>query len=294
MGRALADAYPESAQVFAGADDVLARPISRLCFDGPAEQLALTENTQPAILAVSVAAWRALMRADLRPEAAAGHSLGEYAAHVAAGTISWTDALRAVQLRGRFMQEAVPEGLGAMAAILGLEATRVVELCRAAADGDVVAPANLNGPTQIVIAGHRGAVERALRLADAAGAKRTVVLPVSAPFHCPLMEPAAEKLRPVLQRIPFSDPQFPIYVNADARPVTRAAEARDALLRQVASPVRWQELVDAMAARDIDTFVEVGPGRVLAGLVRGIRRDAQVLSAADPAGVRAVVEALAA
>jgi [acyl-carrier-protein] S-malonyltransferase len=294
MGRSLTEAFPECRETFAAADRALGRSISGLCFGGTAEDLALTQNTQPAMLAADVAALRALERLGLRPAAAAGHSLGEYAAHVCAGTLAFEDALRTVQERARFMQEAVPVGEGAMAAILGLDPVKVAAACREAAAGEVVAPANLNGPSQVVIAGHAAAVRRAMRAAGEAGAKRTVLLPVSAPFHCELMEPAARRLRPVLEALPFRDPSLPVWANADASVVPGAEAARDALARQVASPVRWQETIEAMLAQGIDTFVEVGPGKVLSGLVRGICRDARTLAAGDTAAVEAVAAELAA
>jgi [acyl-carrier-protein] S-malonyltransferase len=290
MGRALAERFPESREAFERGDAALGFPISKLCFEGPAEELALTENTQPAMLASSVAALRALESRGLAPAAAAGHSLGEYAAHVAAGTLSLDDALRTVRARGRFMQETVPVGVGAMAAILGLDPRRVVALCAEAAEGEVVEAANFNGPTQVVIAGHTAAVERASERARAAGGK-AVTLPVSAPFHCSLMRPAAERLRPVLAEVSLRDPAFPVWANVDAAPVETAAAAGDALARQVDSPVRWQETIEGMLADGVEAFVEVGPGRVLAGLVRGIAKGVPVLPAGDPDGVeRAAAE----
>jgi len=292
MGRALADAFAESREVFERADRALGRPIARLCFDGSAQELALTENTQPAILAASVAALEALGARGLRPAAAAGHSLGEYTAHVAAGTFDFETALRTVRARGAFMQEAVPIGVGTMAAVLGLAPEAVVAVCREAAGDEIVEAANFNGPSQVVIAGHAAAVDRAVGAARAAGARRAVILDVSAPFHCALMRPAAERLRPVLEAIEFRDPHFAVYVNADAEPVRTAAAAESALVRQVAAPVRWEESVERMLSDGIEAFVEVGPGRVLAGLVRGIRKGVLVLSAGDPEGVERVAEEL--
>ena len=288
MGRALHDAFPESREVFAAADRALDRSLAATCFEGSDEELAMTETTQPAILTVSVAALRALEARGVSAVATAGHSLGEYSAHVAAGTIGFEDAVRAVRLRGRFMQEAVPAGVGAMAAILGLDVAEVDRICREAAGGEVVGPANRNGPGQVVIAGHRAAVERAVAAAREAGAKRAVPLPVSAPFHCSLMVAAAERLRPVLEDLCFEAPGIPVYTNVDAAPVSDGAQAREALVRQVASPVRWHELVERMVADGIDTFVEVGPGKVLAGLVRRIHKGAKILSAGDADGVEAV------
>jgi [acyl-carrier-protein] S-malonyltransferase len=290
MGRELAEAFPESREVFEAADHALEMSMSGLCFEGSAEELALTENTQPSILTCSVAALRALEARGIRAAAAAGHSLGEYSAHVAAGTIAFGDAVRTVRRRGRFMQEAVPVGEGSMAAILGMTAEAVAEVCAAAADGEVVGPANMNGPSQVVIAGHTAAVERASAAAKQAGARKVVPLKVSAPFHSALMEPAAERLRPVLDAIEFGDPAFPVYTNVDAAPVAKGAAAREALVRQVASPVRWTECIEAMLAAGCDTFVEVGPGKVLAGLVRSIDRRATVHPTGDPAAIRALVE----
>jgi [acyl-carrier-protein] S-malonyltransferase len=294
MGRALTEKFPACRDLFQAADRVLGRPLSSLCFDGTPEDLALTENTQPAILTVSVAALRELDRRGLRPAAAAGHSLGEYSAHVAAGTIRFEDAVGAVESRGRFMQQAVPVGQGAMAAILGLDATRVEELCARAAEGQVVSPANLNGPTQVVVAGHAAAVQRMMESAQEAGARRVVSLPVSAPFHCALMQPAAERLGPLLEEIEFRDPGLPVFTNVDASAAANGSAAREALIRQVASPVRWRETIEAMLQDGIEAFVEVGPGKVLSGLVRGIRRDVSTYQAGDPEGLEKAVRELAA
>jgi len=288
-------AEPAAAAVFAAADRALGFELSALCFRGSEAELARTEITQPAILTVAVAAYRAYeARGGAAPVAAAGHSLGEYAAHVVSGTIPFDDAVRAVHQRGRFMQEAVPAGTGAMAAILNLDRAALEAACTEAAQGEVVTCANFNGPGQIVIAGHAGAVARACERALAAGAKRAVPLQVSAPFHCALMAPASERLTPVLAAAPFRNPAFPVYTNVDAAPVRDAAAAREALIRQVASCVRWEDEVERMLADGIDTFVEFGPGKVLAGLVRRIRKEARVASVGDLAGlpaVAAVVEA---
>jgi [acyl-carrier-protein] S-malonyltransferase len=292
MGRELAAAYPESREVFEAADRVLERPLAQTCFEGSAEELALTETTQPAILTVSVAALRALQSRGVRPAATAGHSLGEYSAHVAAGTFAFEDAVRAVRLRGRFMQQAVPAGDGAMAAILGLEGEVVERLCAESAGDQVVSPANWNARGQVVIAGHAAAVERAVQAARDAGAKRAVPLSVSAPFHCALMRPAAEQLRPVLESIQFAEPAIPVYTNVDAAPVTEGAAAREALLRQVDHPVRWHESAQAMVAAGFDTFVEAGPGRVLSGLMRRVAKDLRVMNVADPDGVEQAVTEL--
>ncbi len=294
MGRELALSVPACREVFATADQSLAFEISALCFEGSAEDLALTENTQPAILTVSIAAWRALAARGIEPQATAGHSLGEYSAHVAAGTIPFADAVRSVRARGRFMQEAVPVGHGAMAAILGLDLEKVNDICAAVADHQVVETANINAPGQVVLAGHTAAVQRAIDACREAGARRAVALDVSAPFHCSLMKPAAERLAPILAEIPFADPRVPVYTNVDAEPVSRGSHARDALVRQVTSPVRWQELVERMANDGFDTFVEIGPGKVLSGLARRIRSELRTVQVSDPAGVDAAVELLGA
>jgi [acyl-carrier-protein] S-malonyltransferase len=294
MGRALIEAYPEARAAFDEANAALGFDLRAACVDGTAEALARTEITQPAILTASIAAWRVLAARGLHASAAAGHSLGEYSAHVAAGTLPFAAAVRCVHERGRFMQEAVPEGVGAMAALLGLAGGEVERVCRESAGADVVAPANWNGPDQVVIAGHAAAVERAMARALEAGARRAVRLPVSAPFHCALMRPAAERLAGVLETIAFDRPAFAVYANVDARPLVDGAAARAALVRQVAAPVRWHELVLAMIADGFDTFVEVGPGRVLAGLVRRIDRTVRVLGVEDPQGVDEVVSAIGA
>ena len=293
MGASLAASSDGAAEAFREADRALEMNLSGLCFDGPEEELARTEITQPAILATSVAAFRAFReRGGAMPSSVAGHSLGEYSAHVVAGTMPYADALRCVQQRGRFMQEAVPEGKGAMAAILGLDGEAVARVCAESARGEVVACANFNGPGQVVIAGEADAVARASAAAIAAGAKRAVPLQVSAPFHCSLMRPAAARLAPVLDAIPFRDPSVPVYTNVDARPVTTAAQAKDALARQVASAVRWDDLIVRMAEDGATTFVEFGPGKVLAGLVKRLRKDARVLSVGDPDGVAAAIAGL--
>jgi [acyl-carrier-protein] S-malonyltransferase len=289
MGKALVDGFPEARQAFAEADAALGFPLSEMCFTGSEAELARTENTQPAILTASVAAWRVLEAGGLRPAAVAGHSLGEYSALVAAGALRLPDAVVLVRQRGRFMQEAVPEGVGGMAAVLGLSRTAVEALCRESAQGQVVSAANLNGPDQVVIAGHAAAVARVVERAREAGAKRAVPLPVSAPFHCALMEPAAAQLAPLLQATPFSDPRVPVYTNVDAAPVTTGAAAREALRRQVASPVRWEDEVLAMAGDGFSRYLEVGPGKVLTGLVRRIRKDLAVLPAGDPQGIAAAL-----
>jgi [acyl-carrier-protein] S-malonyltransferase len=272
MGRELAEAFPVCRDTFAEADDALGEPLSTLCFDGPEPQLLLTENTQPAILAVSVAIYRVARAHGIEPAFAAGHSLGEYSAHVAAGTLSFADALRTVRRRGRYMQEAVPVGEGAMAAILGLDAAAVGAACEAASTelNAVVTPANLNAPGQVVIAGQTAAVARAGELAKERGAKRVIALAVSAPFHCPLMWPAQQRLEPELRLLRVNNPAMPVVANVDGLPKTDAASAIDALIRQVSSPVRWEDVVRRLIADGARTFVELGPGTVLSGLIRKI------------------------
>ena len=264
-----------------------------LCFEGPADRLTLTENTQPAILTVSIAAYRLLVTRGVTPDVVAGHSLGEYSAHVAAGTLSFADAVRIVRRRGRYMQEAVPVGTGAMSAVLGLAPDLVEQACREAADGEVVSPANLNAPGQIAIAGATGAVARAGERAKAFGARRVVSLPVSAPFHCALMQPAETRLEPELRSLVVSDPMFPVVANVDAEPKRGAPAAIDALVRQVTAPVRWEAVIRRLIDSGVDTFVEVGPGKVLSGLIRKIDRSTRVASFENPDGLTSV-EALVA
>ena len=270
MGKELAESFPAARAVFEEADRALGFPLSRLCFEGPEEELKLTANTQPAVLTCSLATARVLEQNSVRPDYVAGHSLGEYSALVAAGSLALADAVVLVHRRGQYMQEAVPEGQGAMAAILGLAADKLAEVCRQAARGEVVSPANLNSPGQIVISGHTAAVERAIEAAKAAGAKRAIRLPVSAPFHCSLLEPAARRLAADFEKVRFADLKIPLVSNVDAAPVRSAAEARDALLRQVPAPVRWEESVRRLSALGCDAFIEVGPGKVLTGLLRQI------------------------
>ncbi len=289
MGRALADRFPESRDVFARADAALGMRLSQICFEGDEAALRRTEITQPAVLAVSLAAWAALRRRGFGADAAAGHSLGEYTALVAAESLALEDAVRAVHARGRFMQEAVPEGEGAMAAILGLEREEVERICgEASRSGQLVCPANMNGPGQVVVAGHAGAVERATALARKAGARRVVPLPVSAPFHCPLMEPAARRLAEVLAAIPFRDPRIPVYTTVDGSAVRDASTARAMLLRQVTAPVEWERVVRTMVAEGVARMVEVGPGRVLCGLVRRIAPEVVVAHVGEPEEVEAL------
>ena len=282
MGKALADAYPMCRDTFASADRALGEPLSRVIFDGPEDALTLTENTQPAILAVSIAACRLLESKGITPAFVAGHSLGEYSANVAAGTFAFEDALRIVRLRGRYMQEAVPVGAGAMSAILGLDADRVAQACADAAEGEVVSPANLNGGGQVAIAGAAAAVKRAGERAKALGAKRVIPLSVSAPFHCALMEPAQDRLEPELRALAARDPEVPIVANVDAEPKRTSRAAIDALVRQVSAPVRWEDVVHRLASEGVTTYVEVGPGAVLSGLVRKIHRDATVVNFGAP------------
>jgi [acyl-carrier-protein] S-malonyltransferase len=282
MGKALADAYPVCRDTFEEADAALGEPLSRIIFEGPEDRLTLTENTQPAILAVSIAAYRLIASRGLRPDFVAGHSLGEYSANVAAGTFSFADALRIVRLRGRYMQEAVPVGEGAMAAILGLDAEAVARACADGSEGEVVSPANLNGGGQVVIAGTRDAVKRAGERAKALGAKRVIPLTVSAPFHCALMKPAEERLAPELRGLATAAPSVPIVANVDAEIKRDPASAIDALVRQVSSPVRWEAVVTRLASEGVTTYVEVGPGTVLTGLVRKIQRDAVTATFGSP------------
>jgi [acyl-carrier-protein] S-malonyltransferase len=288
MGKAFADRFPESRAVFDEADRAVGEPLSELIFNGPADQLTLTEHTQPAILTASIAAYRALESRGCRPAMVAGHSLGEYSAHVAAGTIAFGDAVRLVRNRGRYMQEAVPVGTGAMAAILGLDPAGVEQACRDAADGDVVSPANLNAPGQVVIAGSAAAVARASERAKALGARRAIPLQVSAPFHCALMQPAQDRLAPELRALRVLAPQIPVVANVDAEPKRDAQSAIDALVRQVSAPVRWDDIMRRLVAEGVNVFVEVGPGTVLSRLARKAAPDATVLSVAEPADLAAV------
>jgi [acyl-carrier-protein] S-malonyltransferase len=292
MGQAVAEAFPEARATFEAADAALGVSLAQTCFCGTEADLARTETTQPAILTTSIAIWRVLAARGFRPDGAAGHSLGEYSAHVAAGTFAFDDAVRAVRERGRLMQAAVPAGVGAMAAILGLDAGTLARLCDAAAGAQVVAPANLNGAGQVVVAGHREAVARVVAAALDAGAKRAVELPVSAPFHCVLMRPAAERLEPVLRAVAFADPAFPVYTNVDAAAVAGGDAAREALLRQVVAPVRWEESVERMLRDGFDVFVEIGPGKVLSGLIRRIARDVRVVAVSEPAGIEEALRVL--
>ena len=287
MGKALAEQFPICRDAFEEADAALGESLSTLCFEGPEERLMLTENTQPAILAMSVAVWRLVHSRGVEASFAAGHSLGEYSAHVAAGTLSYADALGTVRRRGRYMQEAVPVGEGAMSAILGLDRDDVMRACTevAAETGRVVSPANLNAPGQVVIAGHADAVAAAGERAKALGAKRAIPLAVSAPFHCALMKPAEDRLAPELRALQVSDPRIPVVANVDAEPKRTASAAVEALIRQVSSPVQWESVVKRLVAEGVTTCVELGPGSVLAGLVRKIDRSVKVFSIEDAAGL---------
>ena len=292
MGQTLAARFAICREAFEEADAALGESMSGLCFEGPAERLLLTEHTQPAILAMSVAVWRLAESHGLRASFAAGHSLGEYSAHVAAGTLSFADALRTVRRRGRYMQEAVPLGEGAMAAILGLDEDGVMRACAdtmSECPGRVVSPANLNAPGQVVIAGHADAVARAGERAKALGAKRAIPLAVSAPFHCALMKPAEDRLAPELRALTASDPRIPVVANVDAQPKRDAGASIDALIRQVSSPVRWEQVVRRLIADGATTFLELGPGSVLAGLIKKIDRGVQVMSIEDEQGLSAAV-----
>jgi len=293
MGKELAALYPVARETFAEADAALGFKLSELCFAGPEEKLKLTEITQPAILTVSVAAFRVLREKGITPDFAAGHSLGEYSAHVAAGTLSFGDAVRAVRVRGRYMQEAVPVGVGAMAAILGMPLMEVAKVCGEATQGEVCTPANINSPEQIVISGNAKAVERAAELARHRGAKRAIMLPVSAPFHCPLLRPAQDRMAHDLAQLQFHSPQFPIACNVDAELVRAPEAARDALIRQVTGAVRWEPCVRMLIVRGVSTFVEVGPGKVLCGLLRQIDRTKTCLNVEDEASLGKTLERLA-
>ena len=289
MGKDLADNFPVARQIFEEANDALGFDLAALCYNGPEEDLKLTANTQPAILTASVAALRALeTETGLVPDFAAGHSLGEYSALVCAGSLSFADAVRTVRQRGTFMQEAVPVGTGSMAAILGLDFEALDVVCRDAAQGQVVAPANYNSDGQVVIAGHTEAVARAIELAKEKGAKRALPLPVSAPFHCSLMIPAGERLARVLADISVNPLALPIVSNVEAVPNQDAARVRDLLVRQVSAPVRWQETIACLLGLGVDRYVEVGPGKVLAGLVKRMAKGSTLQNVQDAADVRAL------
>ena len=294
MGRALAERSPAAAAVWAEADDALGFALSTLCFEGPAADLALTVNTQPAVLTTSVAAAAALAERGVSPGLAAGHSLGEYSALVVAGALRFAEAVRLVRRRGEFMQEAVPAGAGAMAALLGVELATAEQVCAEAAQGEVVGVANINSPGQIVIAGHRTAVERAVTAAAARGGKKSVLLPVSAPFHCALMKPAADRLAVELERVTVSDPRVPVIRNVDGGVTRTADEVRPFLVKQVASPVLWTDCVERLAREGATGFLEVGPGRVLTGLLKRTLDGVRGFPVEDPASLDKAVEGAAA
>lgn len=282
MGKDLAENFAAAREVFEEADEVLGFSLSRLCFEGPPEQLQLTENTQPAILTTSIASLRAMAAVGFpTPNFVAGHSLGEYSALAGAESLSFADAVRAVRSRGRYMQEAVPVGVGAMAAVMGASLSDIERLCAEASSGEICAPANINSPNQVVIAGNTAAIDRAIELLKAAGAKRVIKLNVSAPFHCALMMPAQERLAVDLTALEFRDLCVPLVTNADARVIDRGADARAGLIKQVSSPVRWLESIELLISKGVNTFVEVGPGKVLSGLVRQISREVQCLNIED-------------
>lgn len=293
MGRNLAETFAAARKVFEEADAALGFSLSRICFEGSEDELKLTENTQPAILAVSVAATHVLQENGVTPDYVAGHSLGEYSALVAAGSLDFAAAVKLVRKRGSYMQEAVPQGLGAMAAILGLAPAEVADICKKAAEGEVVTAANLNSPEQTVISGNAAAVKRAVEIASQSGAKRAVMLQVSAPFHCALMKPAEIRLEADLRAVEFGPLRFPLLTNVDAEAITAGDEARDALIRQVCMPVRWEDSIREMIAQDVRIFVEAGPGRVLSGLLRQIDRSVRSFNVEDAASLQSTVEKVA-
>ncbi len=293
MSKELAEQHAVARRVFEEADEALGYKLSQLCFEGPEEQLRLTEVTQPAILTASVAAWRVLEEKGMKPGFVAGHSLGEYSAHVAAGTLKFSDAVRTVRQRGKYMQEAVPVGVGAMAAILSMELERVSAVCGDASHGEVCEPANINSPEQIVISGNTGAVERAAKLASERGAKRAIMLPVSAPFHCSLMKPAQDRLAVDLAALAFQKPRIPVVCNVDAELVDDAERSRDALIRQVTGSVKWAQSMRVLIAKGVERFVEVGPGKVLCGLMRQIDRSKPCGSVGDETSLQKAMEQMA-
>jgi len=293
MGKELAEKYPAARAVFEEADKALGFSISKMCFEGTEEELKLTANTQPAILTVSVAAYRVLSEKGLEPDFVAGHSLGEYSALVAVGALKFADAVRLVRKRGQYMQEAVPAGQGGMAAIMGISPAVVQDACKRAAEGEICTPANLNSPEQTVISGHASAVKRAVEIASQLGAKRSMMLAVSAPFHSALMMPAQEKLEKDLRATAFADLQVPLVTNVDADTIRKGDEAREALIRQVTMPVRWQESMRLLLDEGVNTFVEVGPGRVLTGLMRQIERSVASLNVEDEKSLQGTVEKIA-
>ena len=286
MGKELAAMYPVAEETFREADDALGYSLSTICFDGPEDKLKLTEITQPAILTMSVAAFRVLRSKGVLPSFVAGHSLGEYSAHVAAETLEFADAVRTVAKRGKYMQEAVPVGVGAMAAILGMPIDAVLQLCADASHGKVCQPANINSPDQIVISGHTEAVERAAAMAKERGAKRAILLQVSAPFHCALMQPAQDRLQPDLAGLQFTNPEVSVITNVDAAPVTAGDAARDALVRQVTGAVQWEKSMRVLIQKGVQHFIEVGPGKVLCGLMRQIDRGVTCGNVEDEASLQ--------
>ena len=281
MGKDLAEKYSIARQTFEEADQALGYKLSQICFEGPEEQLRLTEITQPAILTASIATLRVLEGRIPKPSYVAGHSLGEYSAHVAAGTINFADAVRTVRDRGKYMQEAVPVGVGAMAAILGMELERVAAVCADAAQGEVCSPANINSPEQIVISGNTAAVERGAKLADERGAKRAKLLPVSAPFHCSLMKPAQDRLEADLDKLEMQKPVYPVACNVEASLVSDELRARSTLVAQVTGSVKWLQCMRLLIEQGVETFVEIGPGKVLCGLMRQIDRSKTCLNVGD-------------
>jgi len=292
MGKDLAEKYPVARHTFEEADEALGYKLSTVCFEGPEDQLRLTEITQPAILTVSIAALRVLEARIPKPSYVAGHSLGEYSAHVASGTFRFADAVRTVRNRGKYMQEAVPVGVGAMAAILGMDAAKVSAVCHDAAQGEVCEPANINSPEQIVISGNTAAVERAAKLADERGAKRAKLLPVSAPFHCSLMKPAQDRLQGDLDALKLQKPVYPVVCNVEAELVTDDLRARDTLVRQVTGSVKWEQCMHLLIGKGVQTFIEVGPGKVLCGLMRQIDRSRTCLSVGDDATLTKTLDAI--
>jgi len=293
MGKELAENFPEARTVFDEADKALGFSISQMCFTGSEEDLKHTANTQPAILTCSVAVQRVLAGKGVTPDFVAGHSLGEYSALVAAGALKFSDAVKLVRKRGTYMQEAVPAGQGAMAAIMGLSPAVVTDACKRAAEAEVCSPANLNSPEQTVISGHAGAVKRAVEIASQQGAKRAVILAVSAPFHCAMMMPAQERLENDLRKTEFSNLQVPLVTNVDADTITTGEEAREALIRQVTMPVRWLDSMRLLIDEGVSTFVEVGPGRVLVGLLRQIERSVSALNVEDEKSLSTTMDKIA-
>ncbi len=294
MGKELAENYSAACQTFEEADEALGYKLSQVCFEGPEEKLKLTEITQPAILTTSVAAWRVLQEKGLKPDFVAGHSLGEYSAHVAAGTLAFADAVRTVRNRGQYMQEAVPVGVGAMAAILGMPIEKVIEIANESAQGEICQTANINSPEQIVISGNASAIDRAIKLATERGAKKAVKLPVSAPFHCALMQPAQDRLAADLSALSFQHPSCPVVCNIDAAIVTSAEASREALIRQVTGTVNWEPSVRLLIEKRVSLFIEVGPGKVLWGLMRQIDRSKTSLLVADEASLQKTMSQVAA